>query len=352
VTPTGRRLETLALLQANPGISADRLVSRLGMTQRTARRDIAHLRELGYRIDAEPGRYGGYTLASGKTMPPLVLDGDEALAVALGLRITLGVEGLGLAAVTALAKITETVPARLRPRLAAIAAAAEAPAEATRRTVPGVLVALALACRASEAVSFRHRRGASGPGRPRDAQPHRLVNLRGRWYLIACERGSGQWRTYALDRVSEVRPLGTRLRVPSPPENASTFVAQALAQGPWQHRIRARLHTSGDLARQFIDPTIGDIRDDGESCILTWAPTTSIGQPAGSPTATSTSTSLAPRNSSTDFTHWAAGWPPVMPNGHPLMSGRMVSLTNRWLTPAAVAPNVADRSSRTLDEMN
>jgi len=269
VTPTGRRLETLALLQANPGISADRLVSRLGMTQRTARRDIAHLRELGYRIDAEPGRYGGYTLASGKTMPPLVLDGDEALAVALGLRITLGVEGLGLAAVTALAKITETVPARLRPRLAAIAAAAEAPAEATRRTVPGVLVALALACRASEAVSFRHRRGASGPGRPRDAQPHRLVNLRGRWYLIACERGSGQWRTYALDRVSEVRPLGTRLRVPSPPENASTFVAQALAQGPWQHRIRARLHTSGDLARQFIDPTIGDIRDDGESCILT-----------------------------------------------------------------------------------
>lgn len=269
MTSTGRRLETLALLQASPGINAVQLAVRLGVTERTARRDIAHLRDLGYRIDAEPGRYGGYTLAAGTAMPPLVLDSDEALAVALGLRTTLGVEGLGPAAVTALAKITETVPARLRPRVAAIAEAAEVPADPSQRTAPGVLVALALACRAGEAVSFRHRPAEAGPGRRRDAQPHRLVNLRDRWYLVACERGTDNWRSYATSRITEVRPLGTRLPTPEPPDDASAFVAHTLAHGPRRHRVRVRLHTSGDLARELIDPYVGDIRDNGDSCILT-----------------------------------------------------------------------------------
>ncbi|CAN5758300.1 hypothetical protein BH24ACT4_BH24ACT4_06730 [soil metagenome] len=106
----------LALLQSRPGISAADLAVRLDVGERTARRDVAHLRDLGYRIDAEPGRHGGYTLASGTTMPALALDPDEALAVALGLRSATGVAGLDAAAVTALAKLTESVPSRLRAR--------------------------------------------------------------------------------------------------------------------------------------------------------------------------------------------------------------------------------------------
>src|SRR5690242_12740636 len=114
-----RRLETLSLLQTHPGISAVRLAERLGVTERTTRRDIAELRALGYRIDAEAGRAGGYRLAHGRTMPPLLLDADEVAAVALGLRTAVGVEGLETAAVTALAKLSQVVPPRWQPRLAA-----------------------------------------------------------------------------------------------------------------------------------------------------------------------------------------------------------------------------------------
>lgn len=268
-SPTGRRLEALALLQAYPGISANRLAARLAVTERTARRDVAHLRELGYRIDADPGRFGGYTLASGSSMPPLLLDADEALAVALGLRATVGVGGLGPAAVTALAKLTETVPTRLRARLEALAGAEAPSGESQLAADAGALVALALACRAGEAVRFRHGRAGTGRGRARDAQPHRLVSLRGRWYLVAGERGSDRWRTYALARISQVQPLGTRFRMPAPPQDASAFVTEALAVGPRRHRVRVRLFTSGDLARRLIDPTVGGVEDDGEDCILT-----------------------------------------------------------------------------------
>jgi predicted DNA-binding transcriptional regulator YafY len=153
----------------------------------------------------------------------------------------------------------------------AIAAATEAQADRTPRTASGVLAALALACRAGEAVSFRHRPTVSGHGRRRAAQPHRLVNLRQRWYLVACERGADSWRSYATDRITDVRPLGTRLATPEPPDDALAFVVRTLSLGPWRHRVRVRLHTSEDLARELIDPSVGDVRDDGDSCILTMA---------------------------------------------------------------------------------
>jgi predicted DNA-binding transcriptional regulator YafY len=261
-SPTGRRLETLALLQAQPGITADRLAARLGVTERTARRDVAHLRDLGYRIDAEPGRYGGYTLASGATMPPLLLDAEEALAVALGLRSAVGVEGLEPAAVTALAKLTETVPSRLRARFDAVAGTETVTRDDARATDAGTLVTIALACRAGEALRFRHR------DRPRDAQPHRLVRAAARWYLVAAERGSDRWLTYAVDRIRDARPLGIRLDVPPPPEDAAAFVTEALAHGGWRHHVRVRFHTSAELVRQLVDPTVGTVTADGDDCCL------------------------------------------------------------------------------------
>jgi predicted DNA-binding transcriptional regulator YafY len=266
VSTTHRHLEVLALLQARPGISATRLAARFGVTERTARRDVARLRELGYRIDAEAGRDGGYRLASGATMPPLLLDADEVAAVALGLRTAVtavAVDGLETAAVTARAKLTQDVPSRWRTRLTALADVQAPPAQSRRRTGRDVLITAALTCRAGEAVRIRHRRDDTADARPVDVQPHRLVTLRRRWYLIACPRGATGWLVYALDRVEHAQPLGTRFPAPEPPADAAAFVADTLAHGPWRHRVHVRVHTSADLVRELVDPSVATVVDDG-----------------------------------------------------------------------------------------
>lgn len=256
---TNRRLETLSLLQAHPGISAAQLAARLGVTERTARRDIAELREVGYRIDGEPGRAGGYRLASGTAMPPLLLDADEVAAVALGLRTAVTVDGLETAAITALAKLTQVVPSRWRTRLSALAQVETLPRHGTDRDI---LIPVALACRAGEALRIRRR------DRAVDVQPHRLVTVRRRWYLIACPRDRQRWQVYALDRVKHVQPLGTRFPAPEPPADAPTFVADTLANGPWRHQVRVRVHTSADLVRDLVDPTVATVIDNDDDCEL------------------------------------------------------------------------------------
>lgn len=263
-----RRLETLTLLQTHPGISATRLADRLGVTERTTRRDVAQLRELGYRIDAEPGRTGGYRLAHGRTMPPLLLDADEVAAVALGLRTAIAVEGLETAAVTALAKLTQVVPLRWHARLAALADIQSLPAQPRRRAERDVLIPAALACRANEAIRIRHRRAEHTEATPTDVQPHRLVTLRRRWYLVACPRGATEWLTYAVDRIDQVQPIGTRFPSPSPPADAAALVAATLAHGPWRHRVRVQVHTSADLVRELVDPTVATVTDGEDECEL------------------------------------------------------------------------------------
>ncbi len=263
-----RRLETLALLQAYPGISAAQLAARLGVTERTTRRDIAHLRELGYRIEGEAGRMGGYRLMPGRTMPPLLLDADEVAAVALGLRTAATVEGLETAAVTALAKLTQIAPMRWRPRLAALADVQQVPDRSPRRPGREVLIPLALACRTHEAIRIRHRRTDASPARPVEVQPHRLVTLRRRWYLVACPRNATQWRVYAVDRIDHVQPLGTRLSSPEPPVDAVALVVDTLAHGPWRYRVRVRVHTSADQVRDLVDPNVATVVEDGDGCEL------------------------------------------------------------------------------------
>lgn len=262
-----RRLEILALLQAHPGLPAPALAERLGVTERTARRDVAHLRELGYHIEGEAGRAGGYRLGPGREMPPLLLDADEIAAVAVGLRTAVAVSGLETAAVTAFAKLDRVIPARWRTRLSALAHV-EAQPERGRSARQDVLVPLALACRASEGVRIRHRRNGTGDLRAVEAHPHRLVTLRRRWYLVACPRGSTTWLTYGVDRIESVQPLGVPVPAPEPPPDAVGFVADALAHGPWRHRVRVRVHTSGDLVRELVDPSVAAVVDDGDVCEL------------------------------------------------------------------------------------
>ena len=268
MSTASRRLEALALLQAHPGISATRLAARLGVTERTARRDVAQLRELGYRIDAEPGRLGGYRLASGRTMPPLLLDADEVAAAAIGLRTAVTVEGLEAAAVTALAKLTQVVPSRWRTRLSALADVEAEPGQPGLRAGRDVLIPAALACRAGEAIRIRHRASGSAHATPADVQPHRLITLRRRWYLVACPRGASRWAVYAVDSIDHVQPLGTRFPAPEAPSDVAAFVSGTLAHGPWRYRVRVQVHTSADLVRELIDPSVATAVEDGDECQL------------------------------------------------------------------------------------
>ena len=201
-------------------------------------------------------------------MPPLLLEADEVAAVALGLRTAVTVEGLETAAITALAKLTQVVPSRWRTRFTALADVQALPGVSRRRAGRDVLIPAALACRADEAIRIRHRRHDTADARPIDVQPHRLVTLRRRWYLVACPRGAMGWAVYALDRIDHVQPLGTRFPVPEPPSDAAAFVSDTLAHGPWRHRVRVQVHTSADLVRELVDPSVATVIDDGDECEL------------------------------------------------------------------------------------
>src|SRR5215213_9959071 len=218
MTPTERRLEILAVLQVWPGITAIALAERLGVSERTARRDVEHLRRIGYGIEGEPGRYGGYALAGGTKLPPLLLDADEAAAVALGLTSDLGVAGLELAAGTALAKVTESAPTRARGTLAAITATTQANSDPRHHGSSRVLLALAHACRQGSPVHLRHRR--FGVEHRRHLLPHRLVKVGTRWYLVAWAPGRDDWSVFAVARITRVDPAGGRLAAPPPPADA------------------------------------------------------------------------------------------------------------------------------------
>ena len=267
---TDRRLQLLAILQASPGVTAPALAERFATTERTIRRDVARLRELGYRIDGSAGPYGGYRLAAGQTRPPLALDDDEAVATGIGLRLatTSGASEVALAAVTALAKLQDGLPARVRARLAA----AGDVAVAARPNMPpidaGLLTTCALACRSNEALWLTHQADRSRRPRGRDVQPHRLVHVASRWYLVAFDVRAAAWRTFRLDRVTHAHPTGTRWPTPAPPDDPVAHVAGAIATGGWQHRVVVRLFVDPDTAATLVDPTLGTLHDAPDGCLL------------------------------------------------------------------------------------
>lgn len=265
----GRLLQLLAFLQRQPTWTSDTLAERLGVTPRTVRRDVAKLRDLGYMVDAEPGHHGGYRLVGGQALPPLALADDEAVAVAVALRdaASSGVAGVDESAVTALAKLEQVLPPRLRERVLALDAAIEHLAGASEATVdPQVLVALAHACRQREQVRLAYTDG-HGRGSRRDVEPYRLVQARRRWYLVAFDRSRGQWRTLRADRVSEVQPLGVRSQARELPD-AAALVATAITAAPYRWQAVVRLAVPVDDAAAWIPPTVGMLAPDGQSTLL------------------------------------------------------------------------------------
>lgn len=261
-----RLLRLLALLQSRPSWPGGTLAERVGVTPRTLRRDVARLRELGYPVEATPGRYGGYRLVAGGAMPPLVLEDEEAVAVALGLRAAAGtMPGVEDHALLALAKIEQVLPARLRERIREVA-------EATVRLggiatpYPGVqvatLVVLARARQGSERVRFVYRDG-SGRESERHIDPYQLVHAGRRWYLVAWDRDREDWRSFRVDRMSQVKPTGMRFSVrPSP--DAGALVAEGVAVRAYRLHALVLLELPLDEARLLVPPTVAILEADGD----------------------------------------------------------------------------------------
>lgn len=206
---TARALALLNLLQTHRHWTGPELAERLGVSERTVRRDVERLRDLGYRIESVPGLAGGYRLERGGVVPPLLLTDEEAVAMAAGLRLaatrqlTDGTE----TTIRALAKLERVLPAALRERVNALAAAVRPAGTGPGSGVsPAVLTALALACRDHERVRFTHTAG-SGPS-PRRVDPHHLAPSERHWYLLCWDLDRHDWRTFRIDRIADVHPTG------------------------------------------------------------------------------------------------------------------------------------------------
>lgn len=236
--PTARTLALLALLQTHRFWSGTELAVRLGVSQRTVRRDVDRLRELGYRVDAAPGVDGGYQLAAGAAVPPLLVDEDEAVALSVGLRAAAGasIEGIDETTVRLLAKLDQVLPDRLRRRVDALHSNVEVLRWVPQQTVSAAwLTLLAQGCRDREEVRFRYTR-KDGEESSRLVRPYQLVSAGQRWYLVAWDCRREDWRTFRVDRMVDPRLAGARFdELALPGDSAADFVAAGLRAATEQY---------------------------------------------------------------------------------------------------------------------
>jgi predicted DNA-binding transcriptional regulator YafY len=232
--PAGRLLALLSLLQTPREWPGSELSRRLEVSPRTVRRDVERLRELGYPVHATRGADGGYRLTAGAAMPPLLLDDEEAVAIAVGLRASAGqaVAGIEEAAVRALTKLEQVLPSRLRYRVGALGMATVPVTigqPVDQPTVdPAHLTLLAAAIANRERVRFTYRTVEGTEGR-RSVEPHRLVSAVRRWYLVGFDIDRDDWRIYRVDRIGEPAATGARI-VPRelPERDPAAFVTSKL----------------------------------------------------------------------------------------------------------------------------
>ena len=269
---SARLLALLSLLQTRREWSGPELAERLDITTRTVRRDIDKLRELGYPVDANVGSRGGYRLGAGAGRPPLLLDDQEVLAVALGLdAVTTGaVADMAEASAGALAKLRQVMPSRLRHRLDALRI------EAVPRTAPASAVSadrlteIATACHRNERLRFDYRRNDGEESR-REIEPYRLVRNGNRWYLVGFDIQRGAWRSYRVDRMEPKVPTGPRFTPREPPEGgAAAFVLRGLGSVYRRVTARVRIHASLDAVSAMVHESWGALESgDEHSCEIT-----------------------------------------------------------------------------------
>lgn len=260
---TRRALRLLTLLQSRPVWRGEELAERLAVTTRTVRRDVERLRELGYPVRAAQGVGGGYQLGAGGRLPPLLLDDDEAVAVVVCLRLAAGgsVAGIGEAALRTLAKLDQVLPGRLKEQVGALDEATVALPSRVALVDPDVLVLLARATRRSLRVRCEYR-ARDGRRSARDVEPYRLVTTGQRWYLLAFDLDRQDWRTFRLDRMSEVRATTFTFR-PRPAPDAATYVQEAVSSAGYRYVARVRFAAEAATVRERIPGAAGEVRDLG-----------------------------------------------------------------------------------------
>lgn len=264
-------MELLSLLQARPRWTAEELAERMQVTTRTVRRDVTRLRDLGYPVVADPGPLGGYELGSGGALPPLLLSDDEAVAVATGLRAAAS-GGLGAsedAAVAAMAKLEQVLPARLREQVRSFARATVLIGSRTGPMVdPDLLLTLAQGCRNAERLRFRYTSYA-GDVTNRRTEPYRLVSTNRRWYLVAYDLDREAWRTFRVDRLTEPELTGHRFSRTEEPD-AAALVSEGISVAPYAVSAEVVLDVGPDVAAEYISPMAGKIEpaDDGTRSVV------------------------------------------------------------------------------------
>jgi predicted DNA-binding transcriptional regulator YafY len=248
---SARLLRLLSLLQTRRDWSGPELADRLGVTPRTVRRDVERLRALGYPVHATPGAAGGYRLGAGAELPPLLLDDEEAVAVALCLRTAAGgtVAGIEETAERALAKLEQVLPSRLRHRLQAVEAVAVSQRSAQPTVGQDVLTAIGAACRDRTRLRFDYR-DHGGTVTRRDVEPYRLVHHGRRWYLLAWDVDRDDWRTFRADRVEPKSPAGPRFTPRELPADAAEYVARGVTSAVYPYQAVVTLHApAAQIAR-------------------------------------------------------------------------------------------------------
>jgi predicted DNA-binding transcriptional regulator YafY len=262
---SARLLRLLSLLQTPRDWTGTELADRLGVTSRTVRNDVGRLRDLGYPVHATRGAVGGYRLGAGAALPPLLLDDEEAVAVAVGLRTaTVGsISGIEESALRALAKLEQVLPVRLRRRINTLQSYTIPVPPAANRQGPSVsadvLTAITAACRDHERLRFDYR-SHDGSASRRDVEPYRLVNWGRRWYLVAWDTGRGDWRTYRVDRVEPRVPTGPRFAPRAlPAEDLAGYVSRGVSTAAWHYRARITVHAPAQVIAERLPPSLGPV---------------------------------------------------------------------------------------------
>lgn len=270
---TARVLQLLGLLQSRTRWTAEELADRLGVTTRSVRRDVERLRGLGYPVRASRGAGGGYQLGPGRRLPPLLLDPEEAVAVAVCLRLAAGgtVAGVDEAAVRALAKLDQVLPPKLRAHVTAVQESTVAIEGFSVGIDPDTLLTLARGCRDHEIVAFDYTDGRGQQSRRR-AEPYRLVALGRRWYLLAYDTDRQDWRSFRLDRM--VDPCGRGWRfTPREAPDAADYVQQSVQRAPYREVATVLVGMPAAELAERVPPTAGRVRavDERTSELVTGA---------------------------------------------------------------------------------
>lgn len=261
----------LSLLQTPREWPGSELADRLGVSDRTVRRDIDRLRELGYPVEASLGVTGGYRLAAGAALPPLLLDDEEAIAVGLRAAAGQAVAGIEEASVRALAKLEQVLPAKLRRRVRVISAATTVFTGSGPTADPEVLATLAATITNSERVRFSYQ-AASGAQSRRNVEPNGLATTHRRWYLVAYDLDRNAWRSFRVDRITAPQPTAARFTPRElPAEDAAAYVIGARTDwGTPPYRVDITLHTPAyRIAGRLGEHPDHLVTVDPETCRLT-----------------------------------------------------------------------------------